>query len=196
MRRARSLNCLNFRRCHVKRLLLVLVAVAVLWMVADVVRENWQSSPPPAQQAASEGLQPGVTQVSANTDAISRQEYDRLVSDNQRLNASLRQLGADFEDLVHADAKLTLRRLDRCIDATAHLGEDRANLPNCGSFSDWFVFEIDAARKAGATKRDIEARLDRVFSLAKEGKYYSGLLRTVDEQGENALRDFLDAYKK
>ena len=93
-------------------------------------------------------------------------------------------LDEELEETIHSSPALTLARIDRCIDAREN---NVVAAVSCGSFSDWIVPELADARKAGASKSDVAARLDRLLRLAKAGNYYSSSLDTNTREVEGYI---------
>ena len=124
---------------------------------------------------------------------VSVDEFNKLIGMHEGLVASINRLQDEFEVLVHSNPRFILARLDQCLDAMTEYWGDK---PGCGSFTDWFQPELARALEVGASKKEIAVRLDRVFSMAKEGKYFSSYLRQIDNEGPDALQEYISALKK
>ena len=79
--------------------------------------------------------------------------------------------------------------MDRDLDAVEQGREAR------GSFSDYFVPNAAKALKAGAARKDIATRIDRVIALAEKEIYLSSLVaQLMKEGGSAAVRSYADEW--
>ena len=53
-----------------------------------------------------------------------------------------------------------------------------------GSYSDFFIPTLKAARAAGASEAEVVARVRRAHTLAKQGKYYSTAIEFAAKDGD------------
>jgi predicted nucleic-acid-binding protein len=103
------------------------------------------------------------------------------VSEVAYLNEELRELREYLEN----DPKFLLHLMDRDLDAVEH-GRDAR-----GSFSDYFVPNMAQALKAGASKKDVEDRLNRAIALAERELYLSSFIaQLMNEGGPDAVRSY------
>lgn len=108
--------------------------------------------------------------------SVTQEEHDRLKQEVTSLNEELRDL---------RDPRFLLHLVDRELDAVENGRNAR------GSFSDYFVPNAAKALEAGATKRDIEIRIDRVIALAEKDIYLSSLVaKLMDEGGPEAVHSY------
>ena len=116
---------------------------------------------------------------------ITQEEHDRLKAQVASLNEELNELYGYLE----SDPKFLLYLMDRDLDA-AEQGRDTR-----GSFSDYFVPNAAKALKAGASRKDIAARIDRVVALAEKKVYLSSFVaQLMSEGGPTAVRSYADKW--
>jgi hypothetical protein len=86
---------------------------------------------------------------------------------------------------VGSTANEILTAMDHDLDATAE-GKN-----TCGSFTDYFVPNAADALRAGATKEQINARIQRAVALAEKGKFISSYERELfSDGGAQAVREY------
>ena len=95
------------------------------------------------------------------------------------------------EHPLEVSPRYWLQLMDNDIEAVS-----RGNEPS-GSFTDVFVPNAGEALKLGATRREVNVRIERAVGLAKKGKYISlGMKRMMDEGGPVAVREYADSWIK
>ena len=112
---------------------------------------------------------------------VTQEEHECLKSEVACLNEELRELREYLEN----DPKFLLHLMDRDLDAVEQ-GRDAR-----GSFSDYFVPNMAKAMEAGASKKDVEARLNRAIALAEKKLYLSSFIaQLMNEGGPEAVRSY------
>lgn len=113
------------------------------------------------------------------------QDVDRLKAQVASINEELNELREYLEN----DSRFLLHLMDRDLDAAEQGRETR------GSFSDYFVPNAAKALKAGASRKDVTARFDRVVALAEKGIYLSSFVaQLMKEGGPTAVRSYADEW--
>ena len=148
------------------------------------------------------------TPAPAEPESAIAQEADDILKKIEELNAEIKRLTEEFEkmnaiqspvlrqppsapaesgDLFSAtNPQVYLKRMDADLDAV-----ERGENP-MGSFSDWFAINAGHAFANGASKKEIDARTERLISLAKQGKFLSSYLeRLMNDGGAKAVRDYV-----
>lgn len=101
------------------------------------------------------------------------------------LEEEVAALRADLARL-ETDPRFLLLEMDFDLDAIEKGEEPR------GSFTDYFVVNAGRALEMGASRQEIEARVDRLIALADKGIYLSTFVeRLVKEGGTNAVRQYV-----
>jgi outer membrane murein-binding lipoprotein Lpp len=114
------------------------------------------------------------------------------------LKADVNELKSEVTELreyLENDPRFLLRAMDRDLDSVESGREPR------GSFSDYFVPNAAKALRAGASKKEVTSRIDRVIALAEKKVYLSSYVRELMETGgPAAVRSYADHifvfYKK
>ncbi|MBI2003805.1 MAG: hypothetical protein HYS78_02420 [Parcubacteria group bacterium] len=119
------------------------------------------------------------------TTLVTTEQHEYLEARVDSLSRELRELREYLED----DPNFLLRVMDRDLDAAERGEEPR------GSFSDYFVPNAAKALEAGATREDVNARIDRVIVLAEKGRYLSSFVsQLMKEGGPTAVRSYADEW--
>lgn len=122
---------------------------------------------------------------SAEIITVTQEEHDRLKAQITSLNEELNE----FREYLENDPRFLLHLMDRDLDAAEREQETR------GSFSDYFVPNAAKALRAGASKKDITARFDRVVALAEKEIYLSSFVaQLMKEGGPTAVRSYADEW--
>lgn len=123
---------------------------------------------------------PATSDVATVT-TVTQEEHEQLKSEVAYLNEELRELREYLEN----DPQFLLHLMDRDMDAVENGRNAR------GSFSDYFVPNMAQAMKAGASKKDVEARLNRAIALAERELYLSSFIaQLMEEGGPDAVRSY------
>lgn len=128
------------------------------------------------------------TQVAAlqSEHAILKQD-DAILKQN--LEGEVKALKDDsrmLQGYLERDKGFFLYLLDYDLDAV-----DKGELHPRGRFSDFFVPNLHGALRAGATREEVGARLDRLIALAKRGSYLSGSVKDLmGRGGAMAIREY------
>lgn len=116
--------------------------------------------------------------------------YYSLKTTHENLKAQTEGLAGemhDFREYLESDHKFFLFLMDRDLDAVER-GEN-----SHGSFTDYFVPNATKALKAGATKKDIDIRINRVIALAEKNIYLSSFVeQLMKEGGAKAIRSYVN----
>ncbi len=81
-----------------------------------------------------------------------------------------------------------LKAMDHDLDAIEKGGNA------CGSFSDYFIPNASDAIRAGASRKAVNARIERAVALAAKGKFLSSYeAEIVRRDGPRAVREYADA---
>jgi hypothetical protein len=104
---------------------------------------------------------------------VTQEEHNRLKSQVASLNEELEEL----REYLGKDPEFFLYLMDYDLNAIERGQEAR------GSFSDYFVPNAARALKAGASRKDITTRLDRVVTLAEKEIYLSSFVTELMENG-------------
>ena len=64
-----------------------------------------------------------------------------------------------------------------------------------GGFQEWFMPRINEARESGASEVEVNLRLNRVWILAKKGKYFDQFLWELDHSHPEALKRYVEYLK-
>lgn len=141
----------------------------------------------------------GCGKDEAATVTITQAEYDELKGRVDKLDEYVkgieeRTFPRIFQDLseieyMERDPRFLLWRMDRDLEA-AEQGKETH-----GSFSDYFVPNAAKALEAGASRKDITTRIDRVIALAEKKIYLSGFVaQLMKEGGPTAVRSYVDEW--
>lgn len=124
-----------------------------------------------------------ASNTSAEVTTVTKEEHDRLKAQVASLNEELNELREYLEN----DSRFLLHLMDRDLDAVERGQKTR------GSFSDYFVPNAAKALKAGASRKDITTRFDRVVALAEKEIYLSSFVaQLMKEGGPAAVRSYAD----
>ncbi len=94
---------------------------------------------------------------------------------------------SELEKEIETNPDFFIRRMDRDLDLL-----EKGQNPH-GSFSDYFVPNAMAALKAGAAKKEVLTRLERVVALAEKKVYLSSYVgQLVREGGIEAVRSYIE----
>jgi hypothetical protein len=104
---------------------------------------------------------------------VTQEEHNRLKSEVASLNEKLKEL----REYLGKDPEFFLYLMDCDLNAIERGQEAR------GSFSDYFVPNAARALEAGASRKDIATRLDKVVTLAEKGIYLSSYVAELMEKG-------------
>ena len=118
---------------------------------------------------------------------VTREEYNRLEVQGENLGEELKEVRGYFEN----DPSFFLNLMDQDLDAVEQGREAR------GSFSDYFVPNAAKALAAGASKKDVAVRFDRLIALAEKKVYLSGFVAELMEKGgAAAVRTYADEWMR
>lgn len=117
--------------------------------------------------------------------------YNILKTTQENLGARVEELTGglhDIQEYINSEPRFLLFLMDRDLDAVER-GEK-----SHGSFTDYFVPNATKALKAGATKKDIDIRINRVIALAEKNIYLSSFVeQLMKEGGAKAVRSYVNA---
>ncbi len=134
----------------------------------------------------------GTGTEALKTTAVTTEQHERLKVQVDGWTEELPRFIGELHDLqeyLERDPNYLLYLMDRDLDAVER-GENTR-----GSFSDYFVPNAVKALAAGATKKDIMTRIDRVIALAEKEIYLSGYVaQLMKEGGPAAVRSYADEW--
>ncbi len=122
---------------------------------------------------------------SAKVATVTQEDYNLLKEQVVSINEELGEL----REYLDSDPKFLLHLMDRDLDAAEQGRKTR------GSFSDYFVPNAAKALRAGASRKDITTRFDRVVALAEKEIYLSSFVaQLMKEGGPAAVRSYADGW--
>ena len=137
--------------------------------------------------------------------AVAEEKDENLLKKLEESNTKIQRLTEELEKMrviqvpvlrepkytdpfLTKDPAVYLGRMDQDLDDV-----ERGENP-VGSFSDWFAINAAEAAKNGASKKEIDARVERLIRLAKEGKPLSTFVITLmDDGGPAAIREYVNS---
>jgi hypothetical protein len=118
----------------------------------------------------------------AETVQQQREEINSLKSDNKTFERSLESL----QRVLEKDWHFTLREIDDSLDAVERSEKHMTQ----GSYTDWFVPTLQDLKSRGVGVWRLQTRVDRLVSLAKQGKYLSSYERDL------VTREGIEEFKR
>ncbi|MDO8505193.1 MAG: hypothetical protein Q7S48_01260 [bacterium] len=110
---------------------------------------------------------------------------------HENLKAQVEELAGELHNLqeyLNSDPRFFLFLMDRDLDAIER-GDN-----SHGNFIDDFVPNAAKALKAGATRKEIDIRINRVIALAEKNIYLSSFVeQLMKEGGAKAVRAYVNA---